>query len=267
MSDEQPPDTSGEIPPPPQFPPPPPSYPSYPGQPGGYPGSGGPATTSTGPYNVGTAFGLGFKLFGKHAAAFLLMVLIIVVATVFFGGLGVLFSDHQSQASNGSFTFNYSLNPAQVTFQIIGNIVTTLLSAALIKGALAAADGTPVSIGGMFTGWDKLQVLIAAVVVNVLVIIGLVLLIIPGIIVLFLTWFTTFFVVDRGLPALQAITASFKFAGEHIGPILLTGLLAVVAIIIGVCLCGVGVFVAIPVTYIMAAVAFRQLQGRPVVQA
>ena len=130
---------------------------------------------------------------------------------------------------------------------------------------LDAVDGRPVSIGGMFEGWDKLQILIAAVVVNILVFVGFLLIIIPGLIVLFLTWFANYFIVDSGKSAFEAISAGASFASKHIGPLPLTGLLAIITNIVGACLCGVGLFVTLPVTIIMAAVAFRQLQGRGVV--
>ena len=276
MSDQQqPPEPGDAAPTPPPTPPPagPPSYPSYPS----YPADGdGPAfaeepgaqvPSGPQPYRVGEAFGIGFRLFGKHAPAFLLMMLLIVASALVFGGIGYALSDHQTVTSDNSFDLSAEFSAPQIVLQVIGNIISTLLTAALIKGALDAVDGRTVSVGGMFTGWDKLQVLLAAIVVNVLVAIGLVLLIIPGLIVLFLTWFASYVIVDTGKTVFEAISASASFASAHVGPLLLTGLLAFVANIVGACLCLVGLFVSVPVTIVMAAVAFRQLQGRGVVTA
>lgn len=268
MSDQQPPE-SGDLPPtpPPTAPPSYPSYPSYPadaggagggyGDPAGYAQPGQPA-----PYRVFDALGLGFRLFGKHLVPFLLLGAGVVLIAVAFGGIGYLTSDH----STTSTSIKVSFSASQVILQLIGSILSTLVGASLIKGALDAVDGRSVSLGAMFEGWDKLQVLIAAIIVNIVVTIGFVLLIIPGIIALFLTWFTTFFVV-AGKPAVESLGASVNFASKHAGPILLTGLLAIVVNIVGLCLCGVGLFVSLPVSYIMAACAFRQLQGHGVVTA
>lgn len=265
MSDQQPPE-SGDLPP---TPPPaaPPSYPSYPSYPAG--GAGGGYGDPTGyaqpgqpePYRVFEALGTGFRLFGKNAVPFLLLGVVVVVITLAFFGIGLLTSDHSTTST--SFQANFSAT--EVILQLIGTVLSTLVSATLIKGALDAVDGRPVSLGAMFEGWDKLQVLIAAIIVNVVVAIGFVLLIVPGIIALFLTWFTTFFVV-AGRQAVEALGASVNFASKHAGPILLTGLLALLVNVIGILLCVVGLFVSLPVTYLMAACAFRQLQGHAVVR-
>ena len=212
-------------------------------------------------YEVGEAWATGFRLFGKHAPAFLLMMLLIALSVLIFAGLSVAFSDHT--ATDNAFEVDYTT--PQIVLQIVGSIVTTLLEAALIRGALDAVDGKPVSLGGMLTGWDKLQILIAVIVVRLLMVIGLILLVIPGVIFYFLSWYTNFQIVDTGRSAFEAIKESIRFTRQHVGPLLLTALLAVVTNLVGACLCGVGLLVTVPVTTLMAAVAFRQLQGRGIV--
>ena len=46
----------------------------------------------------------------------------------------------------------------------------------------------------------------------------------PGLVLAFLTWFATFFVVDRRVSAWDGITASFRLTGRNVGSCLLCGL-------------------------------------------
>jgi uncharacterized membrane protein len=263
MSDEQPPSA-------------PPAYPSYPSHPadeagsgGGNadPGYGGHYAQPEPPirYEAGEAWLIGFRLFARHAPAFLLVMLLIVVTALVLTGLGLAFADHRTVTSDNAFQTSFDFTTPQLILEIVGSIISTLLGAAMIRGALDAVDGKPVSVGGMFTGWDKLQILVAVIVVRILMVIGLIVLIVPGLIFYFLSWLTNFQIVDSGLPAFRAIGASIRLTRQHVGPLLVTALLAAITNVAGACLIGLGLFVTIPATTLMAAVAFRQLQGRGVV--
>jgi hypothetical protein len=279
---EQPPndppqDPVGGTPPPPPAPgqpypsygdyqqgyPPPPGYgqyqqyPSYPPPPPGYTGYGAPAGA---PYDAGAAFGRAFRLFGRNAGPFVLVTLLIAVVAVVIG-----LASYAAAPDSTSEVGISGNNAGRWVLQIVGNIATTLISAALVKGALDAVDGRPVSFGAMFTGWNKVQVLIAALLTGILTGIGLVLLVLPGLILMFLLWYTNFFVVDEHASAFDAIGRSVRFTAAHVGPLLLTALLAAVVLIGGAVLCLVGLLAAYPIAMLLAAQAFRQLQGRPVV--
>lgn len=147
---------------------------------------------------------------------------------------------------------------------LVVGLVAQIFVAALIKGSLDIADGKPVSLGGMFEGWDKGKVLIAALIVSVATAVGTLLCYFPGLIAGFLLSYTLFFVVDRGMEPIEAAKASFKFVTGNLGETLLYYLLAVVTIIIGAILCGVGLLVAVPVAVGGAAYTFRKLHGQQV---
>lgn len=253
----------------------PPAYPSYPSEPGDAgaaygspPPPSGPAydpgTIGPQPYRIGDAFSTGFRLFGKNAVPFILIVVAIGVAVVIFGALSYATSDHQSIRDSDTFSFNSSLTPVSLIFSLLSSVVSTLLSAALVRGALDAVDGKQVTFEGMFAGWDKVQVLIASLIISVLTLIGTLAFIIPGLIVAFLLWYTNFFIVDRREAAFEGVVDSARFTGGHVGALLLTAIVAFLVNIVGICLCGVGLLVSLPVTMIMAACAYRQLQGRPI---
>lgn len=249
----------GSQPPPPygsQPPPPPPPAGSAPygtpasGYGAGQPPMPPPLPGSTDPYFSPTqAVGYGWRAFKGNAGPFLgLAVLMLVVGGVF-SALG--------DAGSSGFA-------RQLVFQLAGQVVSYLLAAALIKGALDAVSGRPVSFGSMFEGWDKVQVLIASVLLGVGTMIGLILLVIPGIIFAVLTAFTMYFVVDRHDDAVTAIKNSIGLVRANLGSTIMLGLVSIGVALLGLLALCVGIFVAIPVIYIAAAYAYRVFQGQPV---
>lgn len=209
-----------------------------------------PSAGELGPdFSPGAAIGYGWRGFKNNAGSFLGMALLIIVVSAVFGGL----SGGDTDVSVGN-----SL------LQIIGQIVTTVMSAAMIKGALDVTAGRQVSIGNMFADWNKVQVLIAAVLVAIGTMVGLILLIIPGLIFIFLSWFTNYFIIERDQSAIDGIKSSIGLVKNNIGDLLVLALISVAVVIVGVLALIVGVLVAMPVVMIAGAYAFRVLQGQEV---
>ena len=218
-------------------PPPPPPYPS---------GSYGQPVPQ---YSPSGAIGVGFRTFREHWQPFIGIALITIVVTAIIRSLGGT-SGNWYQQDNTVRSF---------VFGLVAQAVGLILAAAQIKGALDAVDGKEVTLGSMFEGWDKVKVIIAAVIVSVLTVIGFVLLIIPGIIVAFLTYYTQFYVVDRDLSPVEALRASVAFTSAHLGPLVVLTLLAIGVLILGAVCLLVGLLVAFPTVLIAAAYTFRQL--------
>ncbi len=168
-----------------------------------------------GPYSPTDAIGYGFGKFKDNAGAFLLLALVAI-------GTGILISIIGSIVTGGDALFSYDsdgfqFSPLAGVFNILGQVAVTLFGAALIRGAFDAVDGREVTLGSMFERWDKIQVLVATLVISVLTTIGFVLCVLPGFVVIFLTWFATYFIVDRGEDAVTAIKSSFSFASKNVG--------------------------------------------------
>lgn len=251
MSEQPPypgPDPSANQPQDPYGTPPPPPPAS---SPGGYGAPMPPPSASEiGPdFSATAAIGYGWRGFKNNAGSFLGMALLVVVASAIFGGL----SGGEGSASAGG-----------VIFQIIGQIVTTVMSAAVIKGALDVTAGRQVSIGNMFADWNKVQVVIAAILVAIGTMIGIILLIIPGLIFIFMTWFTNYFIIERDQSAIDGLKSSMGLVKNHVGELLVLALLSIAVMIAGVVALIVGIFVAMPVVMIASAYAFRVLQGQEV---
>ncbi|QKT09704.1 hypothetical protein [Rhodococcus sp. W8901] len=265
----------GATPPPPGpgggYPPPPGSYPPPPGPGGGYPPPPGnfppPPPAFDAGYgqlqhvdglSVGAAISYGWRKFAGNAG---IWVLIMLIAAVIQAVLGMIFDRSPEVAADG--TIDWS--PMFSLWGIIGLIVTTvvgyLIQAAMIGGALHETSGTKPSIGSFFQFANVGAVVLASFLVGLLSAVGFILLVIPGIIVVFLTWWTLQFVIDQNQDAVTAIKSSFRAISSNWGPLLLLALALVGLNILGAIPLGLGLFITIPMTIIASTYAYRVTVG------
>ena len=139
-----------------------------------------------------------------------------------------------------------------------------MISVGLVRAALDITYGRPVSVATVFRTDDLVPALIANVIIGIAVAVGLLLCVIPGLIVAFFTQFTLYFVVDKKMPAMEAIKSSFSFVNKNLGSLIGLYVASLLAVAVGALLCGVGALIAIPVVGIATAYAYRTLQGEAV---
>ena len=246
----------GNYPPPGSYPPPPGNYPpppgNYPPPPGNYGaagyGGGVPPTLS-----VGDAISFGWNKFKDNAGVWIGIILIAAVIQIV---LSFIF-----RSNSTDFSALYSI------WSIIGTIVSAvvgyLINAALIRGALHEVDDNKPAFGSFFQFANVAAVIIASVLVGIATAVGLILLVIPGLVVVFLTWWTLQFVVDRNEDAITAIKSSFRAISSNAGQLFVLALALVGINIVGAILCGLGLLVSIPVTVIASTYAYRVVSSSP----
>ena len=259
-------------------PPPPPP----PGQPAGWAAAPPPppaGAAGPGAYNAPEAIGCGWNKFKANPGPLLIgtLILMVVAGAVSFAAnliaTGLFVSDPSTVVnSNGTISINggsgfFARVLVSMVISLVVGLIAQLILAGLVKGALDTVDGKPVSIGGMFLGWDKGAVLVAAVIVSVATAIGTLLCYLPGLVVGFLTSYTMFFVVDRAMAPVDAVKASISFVVANLSNTLVYYLLGVLVVIAGAILCGVGLLAAVPIVILGAAYTFRRLHGQPVAPA
>jgi len=213
------------------------------------------------PYSATDALGYGWKKFVAAPGNLLLPMLVAWVGVLVVGVIVDLLILRPTLNSGAGLFFTeliYALAYALIF------VVLQILTAGIWRGALRITDGHSFGVGELFDGFDKAQVVIAALLVALGTFVGLVLCIIPGVIFAFLTMFTIPFVVDRQMTAMDAIKASIQLVRENVGNTFLYFLLAYVVTLIGACLCLVGLLVAYPVVLVGYAYTFRRLQHQPV---
>jgi hypothetical protein len=150
-----------------------------------------------------------------------------------------------------------------IPLTVLGSVIDAYLQGGLTKMTLKLARGETVEFGDAFTGRPYfVRMLIVTFSTIVLTVVGLGLLVVPGIIVLLALWLAPYFLVDQDLGAIDAMRASWKAWSGHKRPLFLLGLLATFIGIAGVCTLCVGLFVALPVIKTAAAIAYIHIADR-----
>ena len=240
----------GSVPPPAgETPPPPPPPPSAPGG-------------SAEGFSATDAIGYGWAKFKDNVGPILVGVLIVIGVTIVVnilagivsGGGGSPFGPDAMEFSVAGFLAN-----------LVSTAVSVVLSAVFARAALDVVDGRPFDFMGAFGRLNFVNVLITALLVAVVVTIGFILLVIPGLVALFLTYFATLFVVDDDAESpVKAISDSVKLISSNVGDALLLALLSVLVLIAGAIALLVGLVVAYPVTALASAYAYRKFRGQTV---
>jgi uncharacterized membrane protein len=179
------------------------------------------------------------------------------IGALFAGGFGEI-TDPDDIGIGMFFSFGY------LVFSLLSALVSLLIQAAVVRGALGITKGERIELNTFLSTENLGQIVLAAILLAIGTAIGLILCIIPGLLVIFFSQFTYHFIIDKGLPAFDAIKASFDLVSKNFGDVIVLFLASILAFIVGAILCGVGLIVAIPVTIIATAYAYRFLTGQTV---
>ncbi len=255
-----PPDSGAPIEP---VPPAQPSQPAVPPTPPSPPPP--PVPGGTAPFQVGEAFTYGWKKFQEYLGPILIAMLIFLVvggavnfiATLLGGGFGEL-TDTEDVGIGMFFGVGYLI------FSLLGALVSLLIQAAVVRGALKITEGQRIDLATFLSTEHLGQVVLASILLAIGTAIGLILCIVPGLILIFFSQFTYQFILDKGLPAFDAIKASFALVNQHLGSVIGLFFASILAFIVGALLCGIGLIVAIPVTIIATAYAYKLMTGQTV---
>jgi hypothetical protein len=230
-------DSSGGFTPPPPPPPPPPGGPGGPGMPGGGGGDVLPARS------LGDILSAAFEIYKDNATNLILIVAIVVVPLQFIAHFlsGVVFAADKETIVIGTVSVTRTVTRSFGTVllvTLIGAIITIVISAALqaaiIRAAAQTTVGDPVDIDQSYRfGFAHFgSVLGASILVGIVVAVGFLLLVIPGVIFLTLLAVTIPVVVIERRGVTAAMSRSWNLAKGHFWHVL--GTIVVAAIIAGV---------------------------------
>lgn len=218
------------------------------------------------PYDAIEAIKYGWQKFTENIAPFLLLagislvmmyVYLVLVYVVLPGGP----FDSPYTTSAGEAAFGAL---ARLVLAVLVGVLGWVLSVAMVRGAIDVVDTGHTDLGRMFTRIPWLQVLLAGILVYLVVMVGSVLCLIPGLIAGFLLVFTQVGVLE-GQDAIDAMRSSFELAKDRVGDVLIFVLLAlVVGLIVVTCTAGLASVVVGPVYSIGLVYTWRVLQGRSV---
>jgi hypothetical protein len=185
---------------------------------------------------VNSSYGNGMNKLSKY---FFNLLLVVIVAFLFGIPIFIL---------NISYYFNYSIEVTML-WMIFIYIYEFLVTAPLQYGVsyvyLKAARDEKPEVKDLTKVLDNYwHIVLANVICGIIVSVGFLLLIIPGIYFLCKLAFVRYLVVEEKMSALDAIDASWKMTDGHADTIFLMGLLAIPIFIAGLVLFGVGVILS-----------------------
>lgn len=183
---------------------------------------------------VGSAYGNGWRQLWKH---FLELFLIGIIGFIIGIPTGMAGWAQGAAAAAGILSF--------LGF-VYGILVNGPVGYGVAFAYLKAARGDKLEIKDMFEAFKNYwNVVLASLLVFVIIVIGLVLLIVPGIIFACKLVFTPYLVVERKMAVIEAIKESWRMTGGHAWKAFLIGLLAIPIGIAGLICFGVGVIISV----------------------
>lgn len=214
-------------------PPPPPPYGAPP------PGAGAP--------DVGAALSYGWKKFQENVGPMLIVVLISFVAPFVFSLIG-------RAATNSVF--------GALVFQVIGIVVSAVAGLGVYRVALMITAGEPADVGKAFQ-YDRWgEWIVFSFVFGLMVGVGLLLCVIPGLFVLAFFGLAPFYFIDGRMSLGESLSAS-RAAVQSKG-LAFPVLLSIIVGVLGLIACFVGVFVTGSIAYLAVAYLYRYAAGQPV---
>ena len=211
---------------------------------------------------VGPAFRYGWEKFKENLGAIALSALVFLVIQAVGAALQYSLTGSANDSSDGrvAFTFNGTALLAQFLF----TVVSWIAQLGIIRAALAIVDGRRPEPADLFSVDRFGAYVIASVLLAIGTMIGFVLCVIPGLIFAFLTFFTPYFVLDKRMAPMEAISASISLVRQHLGGFFVFALACFGAFVLGALACLVGLLVAAPVVQIATAYNFRKTTEGPV---
>ncbi|WP_085536035.1 hypothetical protein [Massilibacteroides vaginae] len=164
-----------------------------------------------------------------------------------------------------SFTLTI-LSGRSLTFNIVSAVFSLIIGGLFglgyLRNLFQALDGEEPQFSAYGQESRKLLKYIASsIVYSIIVTIGIILLIIPGIYLGIRLQFYSAFIVDEDCGAIESLKRSWEITKGQELPLFLLSLVMILISIIGMLLLGVGIFVAVPVIYTMYLIVYRVLNS------
>ena len=232
-------------------------------------------TERVAPPNVGAAISWAVRQLRLHAVAY---VALAAVVTVILFAQDVASRPLQdaaqtcvdAQSPGQQAACNAAVGPnllVTVTLFFIFVVLAWLASIGVRRAAVQATHGTLPTFAQMVTGQYLGRYVLYSLLEAVIIAVGLVLCIIPGIVAYIAFQLGPYFVLDRGVSPVSALRMSARAVSAHPGPAVVLALITVAATLAGGLLFGLPTLIALPFASLVSAHLYRQFIGEPVVQA
>lgn len=161
-----------------------------------------------------------------------------------------------------SYTLSFLLAKIALLSLILSFILTGLFSLGYLRNIFQALDGEEPQFSAYGQESRKLgKYLAASILFSVIVVIGFIVFIIPGIYLALRLQFFLAFIIDEDCGIIESLKRSWEMTKDQVLPLFILCLVMLVIGIIGTLLLGIGVFVAIPIIYAMYLIVYRKLNS------
>ncbi|MDR7418126.1 MAG: DUF975 family protein [Armatimonadota bacterium] len=199
-------------------------------------------------FSVGEAVRFGWDVAKRHIGFF---VLVIIISLVVAGVVDGVQAATKKTAPFLSFLFGLA---SIVVGQVLGIGYTRI--------SIKFADGLTPELADLWSGYPLFfKYLLTGLLYAIIVAVGLVLLVVPGVILAVRYSLSTYLVVDRGLGPMDALRASAELTQGARWRLFLLGLVLLGIIVLGALALVIGLLWAAPTALVAAAFAYRRLAG------
>jgi len=161
-----------------------------------------------------------------------------------------------------SVIMNLILSFSPILTNIASAIIGTIFLLGYLRNIFQTMDGEEPQFSAYGQESRKLLKTIVANLINmIIVVIGLVLLVLPGIYLALRLQFFTAIIVDEDAGITEALKRSWEITKDDVLPLFLVLLVSIGIVLAGALLLGVGIFVACPLVYVIQLSVYRKLKG------
>lgn len=129
---------------------------------------------------------------------------------------------------------------------------------------LGIARGEPVEIGRLFSGGPYfLRILGASILAGIAFMIGLVLLLVPGIFLMLMLWPFYWLILDRNVGVFDSFQLAMRFTEGNKATVFVIAIVSFGLLLVSAIPCGIGLLVTFPFFTLMWAVMYLTMTGQP----
>lgn len=198
-------------------------------------------------FSKSEAIRFGWETTKKNLGFFIPLVLVVAAVQIIFSFLSGQLNP------NDDTTINFIVS-------LVSWAVTSLLAIGQLKIVLKFVDGQKASLPELFSYYKYLlNYIVGSILFGLIIAVGFILLIIPGIILSVKLGFYSYYIVDKGLGPIGALKASWGATKGISWNLFLLGLLLGLINVAGILLLVVGLLVTIPATALAHAYVYRKV--------
>lgn len=200
-------------------------------------------------FSIQEALKYGWETFKKYPVFLIAVVIIVFAISSIFNSL------YASLTNSGQ-------NPSLVSFiaQIVGMVINMIVSMGMAKIAITLARGNKPEWEDLYNQYPKIiNYFVASILFGLMVVVGLILLIVPGIYLALRYHMYSYLIVDKNLGAIEALKKSAEITKGSMWNLFLFWIVSIIVVIVGAILFFVGLLVAVPVVLVAGGFVYNKL--------